>query len=314
MPMRSPPAHNSTAPYMMTPTKDKQMQDAPKAPSALLNGNIQRPPFYSQQEMHSPASNQHQQQQHQQRPRMGVAPPGLVPNGTQNAQTPFGAYGFAKSPPSMTRTAFESNSMDDGLFGGKRQSKSPIGSIGGGVAGLNLGEDSLLAGPSAGASASTSARPVGFGAVGAVSRPPISAVPTPISRPSGNTTPDQSSSAPSVGKLLGSSALGGGDDEVVERPARRQSSQMAPVGLGGSTWQPLPMSLDKQTGWPTAGVTGSVTPNSNQMTRNGRSNSIWGDGGTSGWPNMFGGGSFLPPNTSTSTSTNQNQNQHMQHE
>ena len=293
MPMRSPPALGSAAPYMLTPTKDKQVQDAPKAPQALLNGNMHRPPFYPQQQMQSPAGPQQQQQ----RPRMSVPPPGLIPNGSQNAQTPFGAYGFAKSPPTMTRNAFESNSMDDGFFGGKRQSQSPIGSVGGGVAGLNLGEDSLLAGPSAPAS-STSGKPVGYGAVGgAIGRPPMAAAPTPISRPSGNTTPDQAKSAPSVGKLLGSSALGGGDDEVVERPARRQSSQMAPVGLSGNPWQPLPMSLDKQSGWPGA----AATPNSNSMSSHGRSNSIWGDSGTSGWPNMFGGSTFLPP---SSTSTN----------
>ena len=291
LPLRSPPLTSTAPPYLMrgnqTPNKDKQVQDAPKAPQALLNGGIPRPPFYQQQQ-------QQQQVQspvdiRQQRPRMAVPPPGLIPNGAQNAQTPFGAYGLAKSPPSMTRSAFESNSMDDGFFGGKMQSQSPIGSLTGSVGGLNLGEDSLLAGPSA--TTSTSARPIGFGVVG---RTPL-AGPTPISRPSANTTPDQASSAPTVGKLLGSSALGGGDDEVVERPARRQSSQMAPVGLGGSPWQPLPLSLDKQSPWP------SATANSNSMASHGRSNSIWGDSGTSGWPNMFSGSTFLPPSHSTST-------------
>lgn len=291
LPLRSPPLTSAAPPYLMrgnqTPNKDKQVQDAPKAPQALLNGSTPRPPFYQQQQ-------QQQQVQspvdiRQQGPRMAVPPPGLIPNGAQNAQTPFGNYGLAKSPPSMTRSAFESNSMDDGFFGGKMQSQSPIGSLTGGVGGLNLGEDSLLAGPSA--TTSTSARPVGFGVVG---RTPLVA-PTPISRPSVNTTPDQASSAPTVGKLLGSSALGGGDDEVVERPARRQSSQMAPVGLGGSPWQPLPLSLDKPSPWP------SATANSNSMASHGRSNSIWGDNGTSGWPNMFSGSTFLPPSHSTST-------------
>ena len=212
--------------------------------------------------------------------RLSIPPPGL-----QQGQSYLGGFN-------------NRSSMDEGMFNRSLYSQT-------------LAEDNLLSNSLNGVNLNQNRPtppPIGFGAIGRSVNGPL---PGPISRPSGRSTPESVNSMNNdgnvIGKLMGSSALGG-DDEPIERPTRRQSStsSMVPVGMNNSSNQwPVTTPLSSAFSIPSNNNDKSWSTQQQQPQRT-TSNTIWGESNLNngGWPNLFSG-NFLPPtNLSNLAATN----------